>query len=141
MTRRSSTRGCHAGSVEGGVGRIGGDWRSAESMADSDLERVAGSATDSTMGSGAGVFLGRPLRRFGAAESTGASSRDEIGVPGAGCETEAGSRSGRRRLATGEKEDGRVGAASTVRSTLIATSSAIGAASVDSRGGVFSSTR
>ena len=89
--RRSSTRGCHAGSVEGVVGRTGGDWRPVESTADSDLERKTGSATDSTMGSGAGVFLGRPLRRFGAVESTGASSRDVIGVLGAGCETEAGS--------------------------------------------------
>ena len=140
MTRRSSTRGCHIGSAEGGVGRTGGDWRLAESMADSDLERVAGSATDSTMGSGAGVFLGRPLRRFGAVESTGASSRDVIGVLGAGCETEAGSRGGPRRLATGEKEDGRAGAPSTARSTLIAMSSAIGGAWADSRGGVSSST-
>ena len=141
MTRRSSMRGCHAGSVEGETGRTGGDGRLEESTADSEAERKTGSATDSTMGSGAGVFLGRPLRRFGAAESTGASSCDVIGVLGAGCETEAGSRGGPRRLATGEKEDGRAGAPLTARSTLIATSAAIGGTSVGSRGGVSLSTR
>ena len=138
--RRSSTRGCHAGSVEGAAGRTGGDGRLAVSMADSDCVRRTGSATDLAMGSGAGVFLGRPLRRFGAVESTGVSSRDVTGVLGAGCETEAGSRGGPRRLATGEKEDGRAGAPSTARSILIAMSSAIGGAWADSRGGVSSST-
>ena len=82
--RRSSTRGCHAGSVEGDAGRTGGDGRLEESTADSEAERKTGSATDSTTGSGAGVFLGRPLRRFGAVESTGASSCDVIDGLGAG---------------------------------------------------------
>ena len=139
--RRSSTRGCHDGSVEGDAGRTGGDGRLVASTADSDCERRTGSATGSVTGSGAGVFLGRPLRRFGAVESTAVSSRGVTGVQGAGCEKEAGVRGGLRRLATGEKEDGRVGAASKARSTLIATSSAIGVALVDSRGGVSSSTR
>ena len=109
-------------------------------MADSDCVRRTGSATDSAMGSGAGVFLGRPLRRFGAVESTGVSSRDVTGVLGAGCETEAGSRGGPRRLATGEKEDGRAGAPLTARSILTAMSLATGGAWADSRGGASSST-
>ena len=138
--RRSVIRGCHAGSVEGAAGRTGGDGRLAVSMADSDCVRRTGSATDSAMGSGAGVFLGRPLRRFGAVESTGVSSRGGTGVLGAGCETEAGSRGGPRRLATGEKEDGRAGAPLTARSILTAMSSATGGAWADSRGGASSST-
>ena len=139
--RRSSTRGCHAGSVEGVAGRTGGDGRLVASTADSDCERRTGSATGSVTGSGAGVFLGRPLRRFGAVESTAVSSRGVTDVQGAGCEKEAGVRGGLRRLATGEKEDGRAGAPSTARSILTAMSSAIGGAWADSQGGFSSSTR
>ena len=139
--RRSSTRGCHAGSVEGVAGRTGGDERLAASTADSDCERRTGSATGSVTGSGAGVFLGRPLRRFGAVESTAVSSRGVTGVQGAGCEKEAGNRGGLRRLATGEKEDGRAGAPSTTRSILTPMSPSTGCAWADSKGGVSSPTR
>ena len=93
--------------------------------------------TDSATGIGAGVFLGRPRRRFGATSSTAGVNRDEIGGLGVGCETEAGSRGYPRRLATGDEDDGRVGAQSTRRSTLTSgTSSAIVGASAGSRGGV-----
>ena len=84
MTRRSSMRGCHAGSVEGETGRTVGDGRLEESTADSEAERKTGSAMGSTTGSGAGAFLGLPLRRFGAGKSTGASSCDVIDGLGAG---------------------------------------------------------
>ena len=138
--RRSSTRGCHDGSVEGAVGRTGDGERWEASPADSAKSRRTGSATDSAMGPGAAIFLGRPLRRLGAMESTGGASRGATGVLGAGCETEAGSRRCPRRLATGEEESGRVGASSTERSTLTVMSSATGGAWVDSRGGVSAST-
>ena len=125
--RRSSTRGCHAGSVEGAAGRTEGDGRLAVSMADSDCERRTGSATGSAMGSGAGVFLGRPRLLLGATSSTGGASRGATGVRCAGCETVAGSGRQLRRLETGDEETGRVGALSTMRSTLTVSSESGGA--------------
>ena len=92
------------------------------------------------MGPGAGVFLGRPLRLFGAMSSMGGASRDGTDDLGAGCETAAGSRRRPRRLATGEEDDERAGALLKTRSTLTATSSAIGGAWADSRGGASAST-
>ena len=94
--------------------------------------------TDSATGIGAGVFLGRPRRRFGATSSTEGVNRDEIGGLGVGCETEAGSRECSRRLATGDADDGRVGARSTRRSTLTSLTSSVivVGASAGSRGGV-----
>ena len=130
--RRSAIRGCHEGSAEVDEGRTGGARSEAVSGTDSAMRW-----TDSATGFGAGVFLGRPLRRFGATSSTGGANRDEIGGLGVGCETEAGSRGYPRRLATGDEDDGRVGAQSTRRSTLTSgTSSAIVGASAGSRGGV-----
>ena len=132
--RRSVIRGCHAGSMEGAAGRTGGDGRREASPADSALARRTGSA----MGSGAGPFLGCPRRRLGAMSSTGGASRDGTGVRGAGCETVAGSRGRPRRRATGDEDDGRVGAQSTRRRSILTSgmSPAIVGASAGSRGGV-----
>ena len=130
--RRSAIRGCHAGSVEAAAGRIGGNGLEEASAADSTSRW-----TDSATGFGAGVFLGRPRRRLGATSSTGGANRDEIGGRGAGCKTVAGSRGRPRRRATGDKDDGRVGAQSTTRSILtVGTSSVIVGAWAGSRGGV-----
>ena len=99
----------------------------------------ARSTMRSAMGSGAGVFLGRPRLRLGATSSTGGANRGATGVRGAGCETVAGSWRRLRRLATGDEEVGRAGASSTMRSTLIASSESVGAWA-DSTGGVSFST-
>ena len=134
--RRSAIRGCHDGSVEAAAGRTGGDGPEEASAADSTSRW-----TDSATGFGAGVFLGRPRRRFGATSSTGGANRDEIGGRGVGCETVAGSRGRPRRRATGDEDDGRAGARSTRRrSILTGTSSATAGASADSRGGACGST-
>ena len=131
-TRRSAIRGCHEGSAEVDEGRTEGARSEAVSGTDSSMRW-----TDSATGIGAGVFLGRPRRRFGATSSTAGVNRDEIGGLGVGCETEAGSRECSRRLATGDADDGRVGARSTRRSTSTLTSPAIVVgASAGSRGGV-----
>ena len=131
--RRSVIRGCHDGSAEADAGRTGGDCPEEASAADSTSRW-----TDSATGFGAGVFLGCPRRRLGATSSTGGANRDEIGGLGVGCETVAGSRGRPRRRATGDEDDGRVGAQSTRRRSILTSgmSPAIVGASAGSRGGV-----
>ena len=125
--RSSATLGCHAGSAAASSGRIAGDVQREACPAVSRSAQASGSTTCSATGSGAGNFRGRPRLLLGATSSTGGASRDAIGVRCAGCETVAGSGRRLRRLETGDEEAGRVGAPSTRRSILIASSESGGA--------------
>ena len=145
--RRSETLGCMDGSEADASGRRGGDERWEAFPAESSSPLKARSMMRSATGSGAGVFRGRPRRRFGAALSRGGANRDASDVPSGGCETVAGRRSpeedgGRkrsRRPATGDEEAARSGARSTTRS-ILTSSLETGGAWAGSKGGVFSST-